>query len=115
MITKQAHNDNIRVEEYGFAEWLAQVEPLLRDGYKFDFVTNENFPVGYGQMYTATLVPNTAVLVPVTAKTEVLVGKKETTVVTTDVAPSATFNTPSEITVDEITPVYQTKRKNAKN
>ena len=98
MITKQAHNGNVRVEEYGFAEWLAQVEPLLRDGYKFDFVTNENFPVGYGQMYTATLVP----------KTEVLVGKKETTEVATDVAPSATF---TEAKVETPVEPTQTKRK----
>lgn len=108
MITFQEHTGFIRVEEYGFAEWLAQVEQVIKQGYEFDFVNNENYPVGYGSMYTA-------VLVPVTAKTEVLVGKKEITEVTTDVAPSDTVDTPSETTVDEVTPVHQTKRKNARN
>ena len=105
MITKQEHSGNIRIEEYGFAEWLAQVEQVINQGFKFDFVTNENYPVGYGSMYTA-------VLVPVTVKTEVLVGKKETTEVATDVALGVTFDTPAQPVVE--TPV-QTKRKNAKS
>ena len=102
MIIKQEHTGNIKIEDYGFAEWLAQVEQVINQGYKFDFVDNANYPVGYGSMYTA-------VLVPVVAKTEVLFGKKESTEVTIDVAPSDT----PDVTVDEVTPV-QTKRKNAK-
>ena len=96
MIITQEHTGNIKIEDYGFAEWLAQVEQVINQGYQFDFVNNENYPVGYGSMYTA-------VLVPVTAKE------------TEKVVPSATVDTPSEITVDEVTPVHQTKRKNAKN
>jgi len=77
MITKQEHNGNMRVEDYGFAEWLAQVEPLLRSGYKFDFVTNENYPVAYGQMYTASLVLDTDK--PTSATTSVLTVQVDTT------------------------------------
>lgn len=105
MITKQQHSGNIRIEEYSLAAWLAEVETVINQGYKFDFESNECFPQSFGSMYTA-------VLVPVTAKTEVLVGKKETTEVATDVAPSATFDTPTQPVVE--TPV-QTKRKNAKS
>ena len=96
MITKQEHTGNIKIEDYGFAEWLAQVEQVINQGYKFDFVDNANYPVGYGSMYTA-------VLVPVVAEVETETQEK--------VAPS---DTPSDVTVDEVTPV-QTKRKNAKN
>lgn len=77
MITKQEHNGNMRVEDYGFAEWLAQVEPLLRSGYKFDFVSNENYPVAYGQMYTASLVLDTDK--PQSATTSVLTVQVDTT------------------------------------
>lgn len=105
MITKQQHNGFIRIEEYSLAAWLAEVETVINQGYKFDFESNEGYPTGFGAMYTA-------VLVPVTAKTEVLVGKKEITAVATDVAPGATFDTPTQPLVE--TPV-QTKRKNAKS
>ena len=57
MLTKQEHTGFIKVEDYGFAEWLAQVEQVIKQGYEFDFVNNENYPVGYGSMYTAVLVP----------------------------------------------------------
>jgi len=103
MIVKQEHTGFIRIEEYSLAAWLAEVETVINQGYKFDFESNEGYPTGFGSMYTA-------VLVPVTAKTEVLFGKKETTEVATDVAPSDT----PDVTVDEVTPV-QTKRKNSKS
>lgn len=57
MITTQEHTGFIKIEDYGFAEWLAQVEQVIKQGYEFDFVNNENYPVGYGSMYTAVLVP----------------------------------------------------------
>lgn len=60
MITFQEHTGFIRVEEYGFAEWLAEVEKVINQGFKFDFMNNENYPVGYGSMYTAVLVPTAA-------------------------------------------------------
>ena len=106
MITKQQHNGFIKVEEYSLSGWLAEIETVINQGYKFDFESNECFPQSFGSMYTA-------VLVPVKAKTEVLFGKKETTVVATDVAPGATVeDTPVEPSVE--TPV-QPKRKNARS
>ena len=98
MITKQEHTGNIKIEDYGFAEWLAQVEQVINQGYKFDFVDNANYPVGYGSMYTAVLVP---VVSEVASEVE---SETEENVVPSD--------TP-DVTVDEVTPV-QHKRKNAK-
>ena len=57
MLTKQQHSGNIRVEEYSLAAWLAEVETVINQGYKFDFESNECFPQSFGSMYTAVLVP----------------------------------------------------------
>ena len=106
MLTKQQHSGNIRVEEYSLAAWLAEVETVINQGYKFNFESNEGYPTGFGSMYTA-------VLVPVTAKTEVLFGKKEITAVATDVAPSATLAVPlveTPVVEVKVEPT-QTKRK----
>ena len=114
MITFQEHTGNIKVEEYSLAAWLAEVETVINQGYKFDFESNEGYPTGFGSMYTA-------VLVPAVAKTEVLVGKKETADATTDVSLGVTFeDTPVEPVVETpVQPVQpaqtsQTKRKNTK-
>jgi len=103
MITSQEHTGFIKVEEYSLDAWLTEVESVIKQGYTFDFSSNETFPQAFGSMYTV-------VMVPVVAKTEVLFGKKESTEATIDVAPSDT----PDVTVDEVAPV-QTKRKNAKN
>lgn len=58
MIQKQEHNGNIKVEEYSLDTWLAQIEEVINQGYCFDFSTNENYPQGFGSLYTAVLVPN---------------------------------------------------------
>jgi len=109
MIVKQEHTDNIKIEDYGFAEWLAQVEQVINQGYKFDFVDNANYPVGYGSMYTA-------VLVPVVAVAEV-VSEVETEDAPEVQAPESqpTETTPVEPVVEaRVEPTVQTKRKNAK-
>ena len=71
MITKQEHTGFIKIEDYGFAEWLVQVEQVINQGYKFDFVDNANYPVGYGSMYTAVLVPVATEHTPVEVVTPV--------------------------------------------
>lgn len=94
MIITQEHTGNIKIEDYGFAEWLAQVEQVINQGYKFDFVDNANYPVGYGSMYTAVLVP-----------------------VVSEVASEVETEDAPEVQTPETTPVetpVQTKRKNAK-
>lgn len=95
MITEQKHTGNIKVEEYSLAAWLAEVETVIKQGYTFDFSSNETFPQAFGSMYTV-------VMVPVVSEVEA-----------EKLAPVTTEVTPAEVTVDEVTPV-QTKRKNAK-
>jgi len=56
MIEKQ-YNGNIRVENYGLPEWVAEIEQVINQGYKFDFETNEHYPQTMGYLYTAILVP----------------------------------------------------------
>jgi len=51
------HDGNIRVENYGLAEWLAEVEQVINQGYKFDFETNQHYPQTMGYLFTAILVP----------------------------------------------------------
>ena len=93
MITKQQHSGNIRIEEYSLAAWLAEVETVINQGYKFDFESNEGYPTGFGSMYTAVLVP---VLTKETEK----------------VAPSDTTTEPLvETPVAEVKVEPQTKRK----
>ena len=54
---EKQHDGNIRVENYGLAEWLAEIEQVINQGYKFDFETNANYPQTMGYLFTAILVP----------------------------------------------------------
>ena len=107
MITKQQHNGFIRIEEYSLAAWLAEVETVINQGYTFDFESNDTHPHAFGSMYTVLVVP---------VKVKDI---KETTEITTDVAPSATVeDTPVEPSVEipvQVVQSSQTKRKNAKS
>jgi len=96
MIITQEHTGFIKVEEYSLDAWLTEVESVIKQGYTFDFSSNETFPQAFGSMYTV-------VMVPVVSEVEA-----------EKVAPVPTQTAPSAITVDEVTPV-QTKRKNAKS
>lgn len=58
MITEQKHTGNIKVEEYSLAAWLAEVETVIKQGYKFDFESNDTFPQAFGSMYTVVMVPS---------------------------------------------------------
>jgi len=102
MITKQEHTGFIRIEEYSLAAWLAEVESVIKAGYTFDFNSNETHPQAFGSMYTVMMVPFEP------QGNQLWVESEE------KVVPIPTPSTPSDVTVDEVTPV-QTKRKNAKN
>ena len=50
-------NENkIKVETYGLADFLKLVEPLLGEGYSFDFEDNDAYPQSYGSFYSCILV-----------------------------------------------------------
>lgn len=52
-------NGSIKVETYGIANFLRELEPLLKSGYSLDFVENENYPQSFGAFYSATVVKST--------------------------------------------------------
>ena len=109
MITKQQHNGFIKVEEYSLAAWLAEIEQVINQGYKFDFESNDTHPQAFGSMYTAVLVP---VVAEVASEVETEVAP------TTEYTPEvqAPETTPVEPDVEiQVEPTVQTKRKNAKN
>jgi hypothetical protein len=56
MIEHREHNNTVKVEDYGLAEWLAQVYTLIKQGYEFDFTSNETYPLVFGSMYTVVMV-----------------------------------------------------------
>lgn len=64
MINPKDHNGNIRVENYGLAEWLAEIEQVINQGYEFNFNDNDKFPQSIGYMFYAVLVPKNEGLVP---------------------------------------------------
>ena len=45
-----------RIESYGLYDFCQDLEAAFKEGYKFDFDTNENFPTAYGTMFTCGLV-----------------------------------------------------------
>ena len=58
MITSQEHTGFIKVEEYSLSAWLAEVETVIKQGYTFDFESNDTFPQAFGSMYTVVMVPD---------------------------------------------------------
>ena len=52
------------VEAWGFAEFLKEAEPLLKDGWKFDFNDNDAYPQKFGDQFVATLVKEAVELTP---------------------------------------------------
>ena len=45
-----------RIESYGLYDFCQDIEQAFKEGYSFDFSTNENFPTAYGTMLTCGLV-----------------------------------------------------------
>lgn len=45
-----------RIESYGLYDFCQDIEAAFKEGYVFDFDTNENFPTAYGTMLTCGLV-----------------------------------------------------------
>jgi len=70
MITVQEHTGFKRIEAYGFAEWLKEVQEVIQDGYKFDFESNDGYPLQIGTVYTAVMKPR----VDVAIQTDVSLG-----------------------------------------
>jgi len=63
MITFQEHTGFKQVENYGFAEWLKEVQEVIQDGYEFDFDSNDGYPLQIGTVYTAVMKPRVDVAI----------------------------------------------------
>lgn len=50
------HDESIKVETYGVAEFLKELEPLLKNGYSLDFTENDHYPQSYGAFYSCVVV-----------------------------------------------------------
>lgn len=72
-----------RIESYGLYDFCQDIEAAFKEGYVFDFDTNENFPTAYGTMLTCGLV-KAGKKVETAANTEV-VAEVETKVETEEV------------------------------
>lgn len=46
----------ILVEEYSLYDFCKTTQSLIQDGYEFDFESNDNFPISYGNMITAGMI-----------------------------------------------------------
>lgn len=55
MISKN-ENGTVIVETYGVAEFLKELEPLLKSGYSLDFTENDHYPQSYGAFYSCVVV-----------------------------------------------------------
>lgn len=47
---------NIKVEAFGLADFLADIEVVIHKGYRLDFKNSANYPTSYGSIYEATLL-----------------------------------------------------------
>jgi hypothetical protein len=114
-----------RIESYGLYDFCQDLEAAFKEGYKFDFDTNENFPTAYGTMFTCGLVKagekveekaeETTESVPVTEQTEEVVqnteqSTEETTEVETEVATDET----TEVETNETTEVKEPAKRGPK-
>lgn len=50
-----------KIEAYSLFEFCQTVEQNIKDGWKFDFESNENFPTAYGSMLVAGMVKDIAI------------------------------------------------------
>ena len=57
MIEQLTHINAIQVQEYGFLEWLKEVQEQVQQGYEIEFETNEGVPNSFGGYYTCRMVP----------------------------------------------------------
>lgn len=110
-----------RIESYGLFDFCQDVEAAFKEGYVFDFSTNENFPTAYGTMLTCGLVKAVEVTEVETAdeaKTEVEEVVQETAAVTSVVEEVVQeveqVSTDVEQTTEEVTEVKEPAKRGPK-
>ena len=56
------------IAEYGLVQFCKEIEKALKEGFSFDFDTNERVPNSYGSLYECTLVKSEIQTVEGTSK-----------------------------------------------
>ena len=77
-----------RIETYSLHEFCQEVQAAIKDGFSFDFESNENFPQNYGTLLTCGLVKVSEKL-----NTEEVVTETEETVTQTEQTEEVVQNT----------------------
>jgi len=80
-----------RIETYSLHEFCQEVQSAIKDGFSFDFESNENFPQNYGTLLTCGLVKVSEKL-----NTEEVVTETEETVTQTEEVVQNTEQTETE-------------------
>ena len=96
-----------RIESYGLFDFCQDLEAAFKEGYVFDFNSNENFPTAFGTMLTCGLVKAGEVTEETTDSTtetdaettEVVTDEQTTDETTTDVEDE---NTETNIDTEEV-------------
>lgn len=57
MIERVGETQEMRIQQYGLAEFLQEAQELIERGYVFDFDSNERYPQSIGHMFICTMVP----------------------------------------------------------
>lgn len=50
------HIDTRTVDSYSFAEFCKMIQELIKEGFEFDFDSNENYPTTFGSYYHVIMV-----------------------------------------------------------
>lgn len=101
-----------RIESYGLYDFCQDIEAAFKEGYVFDFDTNENFPTAYGTMLTCGLIKASAAEVAAAAAVEV---EPEGLEQTSELAPEgSTAEVEDETKVEEV-PTEETPAKRSED
>ena len=57
MIERIDDTELMRIQAYGLADFLLEIEELVQRGYVLDYATNAHYPQAIGHLYVVTLVP----------------------------------------------------------
>lgn len=85
-----------RIESYGLYDFCQDIEAAFKEGYVFDFDTNENFPTAYGTMLTCGLVKASETVVETEEVTETVAQTEQTEEVVQDTEQNTEETTEAE-------------------
>lgn len=57
MIERVQDTNLMRIQTYGLAEFLLEIEELIQRGYKLDIENNDHYPQAIGHLFTTVMIP----------------------------------------------------------